>query len=581
MLKTIFTTMRRRAPIAGLAVVISWTITGFAQSQSPIEDHLKAGEFPKAIALAQVMEPGERDQWLGRISRIQMGSGATDGAYETASMVDYDTTRASLLTELSGIHGNGQPNNGQQGGITEADFQPLIDLIQGTIAPDSWQDTGQGLGTIQAYPAGVFVDPEGTLKKIATAKQKRSAALRKSALEDSGNRHAVFKSDLRKVSLTKLEKAAQILAAQGKQLDETMLNLAGIYEIKYLMMYPETGDIVIAGPAGPWKRDDQNRVINIETGKPVLQLDDLVVCLRNAWDNNGKFGCSITPRKQNLVDTKQFISTTSLKGKRWSEGIRDALGKQDIEVFGIDADTHTARVLVEADYRMKLLGMGLEASIPGVPSYLDRIKLNPDGSAPPMDVVRWWFTLNYEDVVADAEHTMFTFNGSGVKVLSENEFISEQGDRIHTGVSNGPTAGFARDFTKNFDQLARKYPVYQELKNVFDMALIASLIRHQDLSGKTKWNRTYFDSPESSELSYKVPTDRVANQVDSVLNEKILKLRKRSSTLKTHIVGVSGGISYNVHDVIGKDFAADVSGELGKSFKRSRPAPNQLKWWWD
>lgn len=37
------------------------------------------------------------------------------------------------------------------GGITEADFQPLIDLIQGTIQPDSWQDTGQGLGTIQPF----------------------------------------------------------------------------------------------------------------------------------------------------------------------------------------------------------------------------------------------------------------------------------------------------------------------------------------------------------------------------------------------------------------------------------------------
>ena len=50
----------------------------------------------------------------------------------------------------------GQPNfatvGGQAlGGITEADFQPLIDLIQNTIQPDTWQDTGQGLGTIEAF----------------------------------------------------------------------------------------------------------------------------------------------------------------------------------------------------------------------------------------------------------------------------------------------------------------------------------------------------------------------------------------------------------------------------------------------
>jgi general secretion pathway protein D len=37
------------------------------------------------------------------------------------------------------------------GGVTEADFQPLIDLIQSTIAPDEWSETGQGDGTIQPF----------------------------------------------------------------------------------------------------------------------------------------------------------------------------------------------------------------------------------------------------------------------------------------------------------------------------------------------------------------------------------------------------------------------------------------------
>ena len=50
----------------------------------------------------------------------------------------------------------GQPTTGyvggqSMGGITLQDFQPLIDLVQSTISPDSWQDTGQGLGTIEAF----------------------------------------------------------------------------------------------------------------------------------------------------------------------------------------------------------------------------------------------------------------------------------------------------------------------------------------------------------------------------------------------------------------------------------------------
>lgn len=41
------------------------------------------------------------------------------------------------------------------GGITQQDFTPLIDLIQSTISSDTWADTGQGEGTIQAYPANL------------------------------------------------------------------------------------------------------------------------------------------------------------------------------------------------------------------------------------------------------------------------------------------------------------------------------------------------------------------------------------------------------------------------------------------
>ncbi|MFT7631249.1 MAG: hypothetical protein ACI87E_002286 [Mariniblastus sp.] len=584
-----FTTSHQHVGKFGLliALIVATLISCDAVSAqdnagAQIPEHLDAGEYPKAIEAANSLQQDQRDQWLSKIARSQMQSGAALSAYQTAETIGYDTARAGALNDLSAMRRGG--NAGAGGGITEADFQPLMELIQGTVQPDSWQDTGQGLGTIQAYPAGVFVDPSGTLKKIKTKKIRGAEQFRKQAQLDSGNRQVTFESAIRKVSLTRLEKAAQILAAQGKPVDAAMSNLAGIYEVKYLMMYPETGDIVLAGPAGPWQLNEENRPVNIATGKPVLQLDDLVVCLRNAWENDGKFGCSITPRKAQLASTKQFLANTKLTGKRWAEGIRLALGQQDVEVFGIDADTHAARVLVEADYRMKLVGMGLEATIPEVPSYLDRIKLTPDGNVPPMDVVRWWFTLNYDDIVADAARSTFTFNGTGVKVLSETEFIDDQGERVHTGTSHGPTKSFARDFTNHFDAMADEYPVYRQLKNVFDMALVASLIRNQDLSSKTQWNRTFFGSAQSDSdgrLVYQVRRDRVATQVDSVLNDKILKIRKSSSTIKHHIVGVSGGISFNVSEILEKGIQADVDGGLAEESLKAKPDAEELTWWWD
>ena len=49
----------------------------------------------------------------------------------------------------------GSAGGGQLGGVTQADFTPLIDLIQSTIQSDSWEDSGTGEGTIQAYPANL------------------------------------------------------------------------------------------------------------------------------------------------------------------------------------------------------------------------------------------------------------------------------------------------------------------------------------------------------------------------------------------------------------------------------------------
>ena len=45
----------------------------------------------------------------------------------------------------------GSVGNQPRGGVTEQDFEPLIELIQGTVATDSWQETGQGEGTVRPF----------------------------------------------------------------------------------------------------------------------------------------------------------------------------------------------------------------------------------------------------------------------------------------------------------------------------------------------------------------------------------------------------------------------------------------------
>ena len=170
-----------------------------------------------------------------------------------------------------------------------------------------------------------------------------------------------------------------------------------------------------------------------------------------------------------------------------------------------------------------------------------------------------------------------------MKVLSETEFINDLGDRIHTGTSHGPTKSFARDFTDHFDELADKYPVYRQLKNVFDLALVSSLIRQEDLTGQTRWNRTFFAPTQlgDSTLAYQVRQDRTATQVDSVLNEKILTARKQNSRVKHRIIGVSGGISYDVNEILRSEYSVDGDSELARGLDAGALGAKNEHWWWD
>ena len=149
-------------------------------------------------------------------------------------------------------------------------------------------------------------------------------------------------------------------------------------------------------------------------------------------------------------------------------------------------------MLIEADYRMKLVGIGLEEGVPGVASYLSSIELDKEGNPPPMNMLRWWFTLNYDALAATEARDAFELRGPGVKVLSENELLTERGERVHTGDSDELTKRFAESFTKHFDKLSARYPIYAELRNVFDLSLVAAIIHSHDLPGQVGWHLTHF-----------------------------------------------------------------------------------------
>ncbi len=561
------------------------------------QQFLTDGEFSCAIDAA-----GENDSAIQQVAQAQLANGDGTAALRTIGRIRDGKARTNALNLMqfsgdglssgSGTSGSERFSGGGSmtgtmpngGGITAADFSTLMQLIQGTVSADSWETNGSGNGTMFPYPTGVYVDAEGILNRTKTSKRKLTST--EDFRDQMLPRVPVQKhSDMRKVSLTRLERAVQLRAAQGKAPTETMRCLAGLTQVRYVMIDPDSGEVIIAGPAGDWNTDGKGKSVSVVDQQPVLSLDDFVVCLRNAFKASGKFGCAIVPRKANLAATKQYISNTKGSGKKWENGLRDALGQQDIDVFGIPSNCHAARVLVEADYHMKLIGMGIEPTIPSVPSYLDRVKLDADGNPPPMDVVRWWFALNYERLFSNEAKTLFEFRGPGVKVLAETEFINNDGDRIHTGKAVGPTSSFARDFTKSFATLAEAYPIYNELKNIFDLAIVANLIREHELANKAGWQMPFFVSTDDEKSkSWQTEKFKAADSVDSVINRHIIRDRRDGETMIHTLIGVSGGVSFDPAEFVSRKNAKverdiEFTGQLPAAIEDMPSEPQQ--WWWD
>jgi len=188
-----------------------------------------------------------------------------------------------------------------------------------------------------------------------------------------------------------------------------------------------------------------------------------------------------------------------------------------------------------------------------------------------MSVLRWWFALNYDAIRTAPEGNAFELVGPGARVLSENELLAEQGQRVHTGQSDALNRQFAESFTAHFSELSEKYPVYSELRNIFDLATAVALIQTNGLVEMADWQPGLLASAEQLRL----PQAPVPRQVETVINHRVIN--------RVHIVaGVSGGVMVAPRDVLDDARTTDYAGQLAE-FKRKVPKANGAAgaWWWN
>ena len=142
------------------------------------------------------------------------------------------------------------------------------------------------------------------------------------------------------------------------------------------------------------------------------------------------------------------------------------MGPQQVTYTGVPADSHFARVLVAADHRMKQLAMKLkDAPVHGLPSYLDMLKSR--GQQPSSAMPRWWMACNYEPLARSNDRLSWELRGTGVKAMTEDEFIAEDGNVQGTGRADPVAKQWADQLTAHFEELSKQDSVFGELAAAF------------------------------------------------------------------------------------------------------------------
>lgn len=432
--------------------------------------------------------------------------------------------------------------------------------------PSARAQFGLGFNNRFGVVGGVSVDAEGAVRSAST--QDRSGLLksmRESIAAPTGE--LADKTQLRMVSLVKLQQEIARAMAADEPVDEEVLYLAGLQRIEYIFVYPENGDIVLAGPAEPWRVREDATVVGQSSGRPVLQLEDLITALRNTEvTRNQVMSVSIDPTPEGEMRLNRLLSQLrtgpGFDPRRVEPAMREAFGPQMVKLAGVATDSRMAQTLLAADYRMKRLAMNLEDSpVSGMPSYMEMIR---NGGTQRGAQPRWWMACDYDAILHSDDRLAWKLTGQGVKAMTEDELVDANGVRRQTGQANQQAQRWADQFTEKFDELCTYNAAFGDLRNVMDLNIVATVIEAHELESVAGCDFGLLRGDALETPSWKVP---------KTISPECSFVRGRAGWT----VSASGGVEVNPWKVVSQQTRTDRS----VASVRAKAQPSGDRWWWD
>ncbi len=362
---------------------------------------------------------------------------------------------------------------------------------------------GNGNGNGGQFPGGILISPEGLVNRASTGALP-PAALRqlRNQAQKSLNADLTRSSDQRFVSLARLDKAISEQLAANMSLPADMRFLAGLTRIDFVIV--EEHDVVLVGPASGFAATPEGRVISVETGRPALNLDDLLVAIRSAGMEH-HVGCSMDPDVNRLNQAMDWLKANSAPSTRGDALARmnrcvELQGEWYVSTFGVPDTSRMCLAMVEADYLMKRIAIGVEN--PGVRGLKSSLAL-----ARPNDNMmrRWWFSPKYT-LERSEDFRVYAFSGPRLQLHGREELINENGEIIDAKLTQPSSEKFAQLFSDRIDQLAAKVPAFADLQNIFDLLTAAAILNKATAEGRLDWEVTaLLDDQALPVAAYNVP----------------------------------------------------------------------------
>lgn len=337
---------------------------------------------------------------------------------------------------------------------------------------------------------GVYIDADQTVRHRQVDQSERLREMRRRM---AGAARASRNPTIAYVSLPSVFREVTALRQAGQPIPEKLRYLSGITRLRYVFVYPEQGDLVISGPREPIDTTHPDRPVGTISGRPVLQLGDLLTAM-SLKRGNGAFGCSIDPPRGAMEASTEVMNRyTPMRSSQRPALARDmkqAIGPQEVRLFGAPENSRMAFACVAADVKLKRHVMGI-----------DRPPLGPAHAVETRAKAanRFWFSAAYEPLAQSPDKLSYQLRGPSLKVQASKLMFK-------TGGATPKAEHFAKTMSAQIETLAEAEPAYADLQNLADLALLCALIRTDGLDRKVNWDPSPLLKPDAYPMKrYPVP----------------------------------------------------------------------------